>query len=173
MSAKYFFLTACLCTIAILPACETRKEEQFWQRVSTSEAIYLQGPKAQQMLHRDIGRCVVELKELERLGVLKNTIPVDESGRVLDPDELAMRDWDTPERDGYLLAEHRNYHDFESCMWAKGWERVEHVPYDIAEKSRGDYLKAHKDYKYQSRVGKRHRSMHGYTSDPDFKELND
>ena len=48
---------------------------QYWQRVHTSSALYLRGPKAQQMLNRNIARCVVELRELERLGAVKNAIP--------------------------------------------------------------------------------------------------
>ena len=121
---------------------------QFWQRLSASEAAYQQGPKAQQMLNRDIARCVVELRELERLGALKDAIPTDRHGRTLDPDAQELRDWDRPARDKHLHAEHDDYADFESCMAEKGWERVEHVPFDVASKGRENYLRAHvhKDY---------------------------
>lgn len=119
---------------------------QYWQRVNMSDAIYAQGPKAQQMLNRDISRCVTELRELERLGTIKNAIPTDFEGRVLDPDEKAMNDWDTPERDQHLLAEHGDYHDFESCMLDKGWERVKHVPYDVAERAEDNYYAANVRY---------------------------
>ena len=125
---------------------------QYWQRVSVSETVYQRGPKAQQILNRDIARCVTELRELERLGAVKNAIPTDISGRVLDPDEKELLDWDSPERDQHLFAEHEDYHDFEGCMLAGGWERVLHVPYDVADQAREDYLDAHVDYAYRSRV---------------------
>jgi hypothetical protein len=141
----------------VLNGCESTviREFEFWQRVSASEAAYIQGPKAQQMLDRDIARCVVELRELERLGALRNTIPTDFAGRVLNPDETRMRDWDTPEREGDLLAEHGDYHDFEGCMLDKGWERVLSVPYNTADKARTNYLISHKEYKHYSRYQER------------------
>lgn len=120
---------------------------QFWQRTSMSEAVYAQGPKAQQMLNRDISRCVFELRELQRLGATRNAIPTDFHGRVLDPDETALLDHDSPERDGDLRAEHTDYHDFETCMLDKGWERVENVPFDVAAKGRDNYMKAHLKYR--------------------------
>ncbi len=134
-------LTACTGNVI------NKLEGQYWQRTSVSEAAYIQGPKAQQMLSRDISRCVFELRELERLGMIKNAIPTDHHGRVLDPDELAMKDWDTPERDGHLLSEHGDYMDFETCMRDKGWERIEHVPYDVAEKGRENYVRTNIKYR--------------------------
>jgi hypothetical protein len=125
---------------------------QYWQRKNVSESVYQQGPKAQQMLNRDIARCVTELRELERLGAVKNAIPTDIKGRVLDPDQKDLADWDTPERDQYLFAEQGDYYDFETCMLAKGWERILHVPYDVAKQARENYLDAHVDYRHRSRV---------------------
>jgi len=122
----------------------------YWQRVSTSESIYQQGPKAQQMLQRDVAHCVIELRELERMGLVKDAIPTDIEGRILDPDELELRDWDKPARDQHLYMEHGNYHDFESCMLFKGWERVAHVPYDMKERNMKDYIEAVEDQKYRS-----------------------
>lgn len=130
---------------------------QFWQRTHVSEALYMQGPKAQQMLHRDIARCVTEMREMEKLGALKEAIPTDEYGHVLthyEMDEeykMALADWDAPERDKELFAEHSNYTDFESCMDTKGWERVEHLPYDTAQKGRDNYIKATPEYLEEQR----------------------
>lgn len=123
------------------------KSGQYWQRVSASEAAWQQGPKVQQMLNRDIGRCVTELRELESIGAVKHAIPTDAHGRVLNPDELALYDWDTPERDGHLLAEHSNYHDFETCMLDKGWERVKYVPFDVARRAEENFYRANVKYK--------------------------
>lgn len=139
LSAATIGLVAC----SAVPA---KKSEQFWQRKSMSEAIYAQGPKAQQLLDRDIADCVTELRELERLHHTKNAIPTDFAGRVLDPDENALADWDAPERDGALLAEHSNYMDFESCMGEKGWERIAHVPFEVAARGRENYKRAKYDY---------------------------
>ncbi|MCB1592542.1 MAG: hypothetical protein KDI90_08845 [Alphaproteobacteria bacterium] len=119
---------------------------QYWQRVSTTSSIYMRGPKAQQMLHRDIARCVVELRELERLGVVKDAIPAYAEGLVLSEDETRLAGWDAPERDEQLFAEQSEYYDFEGCMLAKGWERTKYVPYDVAIRSRDDYLAAHAVY---------------------------
>jgi hypothetical protein len=121
---------------------------QYWQRVSASSAIYTRGPKAQQMLNRDISRCVVELRELERLGEIRDAIPkyVDE-GRILSEAEAKLNDIDSPERDEELFYEHSEYHDFEGCMLAKGWERIKYVPFDVAEQARENYIKSHADYR--------------------------
>lgn len=124
---------------------------QYWQRVSTSDATYQRGPKAQDMLNRDIARCVVELRELERIGMLRDTIPMDNTGRVLDPPAAALAGWDTPARHDSLLAEHNEYFDFEGCMRDKGWERVAHLPYDIAIEARDQYLDSVERYKHNSR----------------------
>ncbi|MCB1680525.1 MAG: hypothetical protein H6858_02570 [Rhodospirillales bacterium] len=137
---------------------------QYWQRVSTSSAIFLRGPKAQQMLNRDIARCVVELRELERLGAVKNAIPEYADGLVLSEDEMRLAGWDTPERDEQLFAEHSDYQDFEGCMLSKGWERIKYVPYDVAYQSRENYLDAH--VKYADRLKK------GMTKTTDYDGLN-
>lgn len=131
---------------------------QYWQRSSVSEGIYMQGPKAQQALNHDIADCVTELRELERLGELRNAIPTDLVGRVLDPDDKEIYGWDSPERDGALLAEHTDYKDFEGCMLAKGWERVEYVPYNVRDRAHDNFLRAQGDYSYQSRIGREHRA---------------
>jgi len=66
----------------------------------------------------------------------------DSQGRVPDPStpEGRLAGWETPERDGYLYAEHSDFHDFETCMIASGWERVEYLPYDVATEARETYI---------------------------------
>ncbi len=167
--------------IIALTACSPGKNiddvgGQFWQRVSVTDAIYQQGPKAQQMLNRDISRCVVELRELERLGTLKNAIPTDLRGRTLNPNEQELHDWDTPERNKHLYTEHSDYTDFESCMGEKGWERVEHAPFDVARKGRQNYLRAHvdKDYDPANLENTTIRRSHSTSNDEgDFGDLNE
>lgn len=142
---------------------------QYWQRVHTSSALYLRGPKAQQMLNRNIARCVTELRELERLGSVRDAIPEYAEGLVLSTEEAELAGWDTPERDKELFAEHSNYIDFEGCMLAKGWERIEYVPFDVAGEARENYKMTHTSTREKARkkgYGTAKRSS-------DYSNLND
>lgn len=138
---------------------------RFWQKEKTSEGIYQRGPKAQQMLQRDIARCTSEIRELTRLGAIKSSFPPDpsqsgtsntqESYAYPSSQERNISKWDTPEREGYLLVENGDYYDFEGCMMAKGWERTQFVDYDIIRQSRNDYVEAIEDSQYRSTHGGR------------------
>lgn len=149
-----------------------RYDGRYWQRADTTSAIYMKGPKATQMLQRDIARCTVELNELERLGVLKETMPNTRhrSGGRADQrrPEDRIGQWQTPERDGYLRMEDMDYHDFETCMHAKGWERVEYLPYKRAERARDDYLQAIIGQERRTRIGERYDQPQD-----DYSGLND
>ncbi|MCB9991037.1 MAG: hypothetical protein H6867_06620 [Rhodospirillales bacterium] len=155
-SALLLSLAACSSDYEPVDEMELRTQPHFWQRVDTTDAIYQRGPKAQQMLNRDISRCVTELRELERLSAIRYVTP----GEITDYDEVPdptlpsgdLAEWDYPERDGYLRAEHLEYHDFETCMVSKGWERVEHAPYDVADESREIYIDAILGEQYQTRT---------------------
>lgn len=153
------------------------EKAEYWQRQSASSAIYMQGPKAQQMLHQDITNCTVEIRELENLGEIRRAIPANyNSGNTLGERTAAQQEldhWDTPGRDGYLYNEHLDYHDFETCMYAKGWERAEYLPYTDADKAREDYLK-------RSKNGRKHGNRENVTTlnprvqnPPPFKNLNE
>ncbi len=152
---KYFLSSLALGAVLATGACgnATRIEPtlgQYWQRSSVSDAAYTQGPKAQQMLNKDIAGCVVEMRELEHLGQLRDAVPAAPgSDIVLSKDEIALANYEEPERQRFLLAEHGNYHDFETCMIFKGWERVKHVPFDVAHRARENYMKNHVDYEYK------------------------
>jgi hypothetical protein len=122
------------------------EKAEYWQRQNASSAIYMQGPKAQQLLHKNIANCTVEIRELQNLGEIRRAIPANyNNGNSLNGERTASQKtldgWDTPERDGYLRSEHLDYTDFESCMYAKGWERAEYLPYTDADKARTDYKK--------------------------------
>lgn len=149
---------------------EIENSGQYWQRVHASSAIYLQGPKAQQILNRDIARCVTELRELERLGAVKDAIPEYAEGIVLSEAEAHLAGWDTPERDEDLYAEHNDYSDFEGCMLEKGWERIKYVPFEVAEQSRHNYLSSHSQYR--KKYEEKNRPNLPRTSG-DFDNLND
>jgi len=170
MITKRFTLVLMGVALVGLTACSSgtimdalKYDGDYWQRTNVSEAVYQEGPKTQQMLHRDISRCVTELREEDRLTSLRSSLPGDNntSGNPPDPATAQgdLNQWATPERDGYLLAEMSDYHDFEQCMQAKGWQRMEHVPYDVATKSRQNYI--------ETLTGKPYGSEHPPPANPD------
>src|SRR5690606_10353228 len=122
MSLRSLSIIAAAVTTVFVSGCQFNPVDpkqvfgsQYWQRISVGEAVYMQGAKAQQMLNQDIADCVVGLRELERLGVLRNTIPTDIVGRVKDPDTI-MHEWETPSHEDYVRTEYKGYTDFEGCM---------------------------------------------------------
>lgn len=168
-------LTLSACAAHPVNEKKLKDEGHYWQRSSTTSAIYQRGPKAQQMLHRDISRCVTEIRELERLGSIRHHMPAEtEQGSYPPPNtpEGQLAGYETPEKEGYLYAEHLDYHDFESCMITKGWERVEHVPYDVGEEAREVYIETITGQKYRSRYGDNPKLFKEKTND-DFDHLND
>lgn len=149
-------LTLAACDTMPGPSVETANGH-YWQRAETSSAVWQRGPKAQQMLFKDIARCTNEVKELQRLGAIRAVTPADpdHNGNVPDPNSAKGRlaGWETPERDGYLLAEHSDYHDFETCMQFAGWERVEYLPHDVAVEARETYVETILTERRRSRSG--------------------
>ena len=113
IAAAAVSLTAC----ASEPSLEKTlkdKQGQYWQRISSSSSIYNRGPKAQQMLHKDIARCIVELNELAKINAIREAVPsngIPPAGDPLDPETPAgqLAHWDTPERDGDLRYEHLEF----------------------------------------------------------------
>ena len=167
-----------------LVACDSRKVDftsaQYWQRANASESVYQRGPKAQQMVQRDISRCVSELRELERLGYIKEAFPAPETEPNLKDEQITLSQWETPERDGYLLNEAATYYDFEECMDARGWERVEYLPYKTKVRSQETYVKALHDAQRKTKSGTKTDTDYGrfgWDGSPkksgDFDNLND
>ena len=178
---RFFLMFMTFCSFC-LPAFagvndDIEKAGQYWQRVHTSSALYLRGPKAQQMLNRDIARCVTELREMERLGAVKDAIPKYAQGIVMsNADEAKLAGWDMPERDRDLLAEHTDYIDFEGCMLAKGWERIKYVPFDVAREARENYLNTHVAHRPRKEIvthASTHRSKSKRKTGSDYDHLND
>jgi len=182
MSILRFQLVISVAVLFVLAACSAQPVNKdletnphFWQRVDATSALYLQGPKAQQILNRDLSRCVTELRELERLGAIRVATPGDtQDGKVPDPEtpEGALAQWETPERDGMLRAEHLGYHDFRTCMLSRGWESIEHVPYEIAEQAREVYTETILGQRYRTKTRQRDDSPIR-KSGGDFDNLND
>ena len=156
-----FLLNLTACAYEPVDRLALLTEARYWERSDASSAIYTRGPKAQQMLNRDIAQCVTEIRELYRLGAIRRVTeaeideygiipPEQDAGATLAQDNLDQ--WETPNRDSYLRAEFLDYHDFEGCMISRGWERLDNVPYDVAQKSRDDYLDAIIGEEYQAKT---------------------
>jgi hypothetical protein len=95
----------------------------FWERTDAVSALYMRGPKAQHTLHKDIASCVSEVKELSRLGTIRDANPP----RNIEMNVGLAHNWQSPRGDGPTHTEFRDFHDFESCMNFKGWNRVNYV----------------------------------------------
>lgn len=155
MSFSAFLLAGCTAERQL------EMDGQFWQRKDASSAIWLQGPKAQQTLNRDISRCVVEVRELVRLGAIKSATPPEKLAMppAQQEPEYRLNAWETPERDGFLVNEPQNYDDFETCMLAKGWERVEYLPHKLEDTARANYRDTHVRLKQRSEYGVRQKEI--------------
>lgn len=163
LSKKAVLFVTCFSALAVT-ACEYTHREPlkienayYWQRKNSSSAIYMRGPKAQQLLHQDIASCTHEITELERLGEIRRAIPANyNTGNTLEErtaSQETLDQWDSPDKDGYLYGEHLDYHDFEGCMIYKGWERVEYLPYNELDRANKEYLDRYG--KKRTRYGKR------------------
>lgn len=167
MNKTSFALVLSGVALLTLAACDSMPDQtadqiethnaHYWQRTDASSAVYQRGPKAQQMLHRDIAKCVYEVRELQRLGAIRTATPgdVDINGHVPDTStpqgRLAAQD--TPERDGYLFTEQADFHDFETCMKTAGWDRVQYLPYNIADEARANYITTMKEEQRRTKSG--------------------
>lgn len=143
-STRSFALIALAGVLSVAAACTPTKPlvgDAYWQRIDESSALYMTGPKAQQRLEQDIAGCVREIDELVKLNAIRETTPPDthsEYRRALDASgDLSY--YDTPTRMGSLMVDHSDYHDFESCMRAEGWERNRYVRYEPAMNAEKTY----------------------------------
>lgn len=143
LMTKGFKMLALAGGLLALSACavQTPVAQAYWQRVEDNSALWMTGPKAQQQLDQDIAGCVREVDELVELGALRETTPPDthsEYHRALKASgDLAF--YDTPTRLGNHKVSHTDYHDFESCMRVRGWERVRFMRYDTARQAQKTY----------------------------------
>lgn len=142
----------------------------YWQRVDTTDAIYQRGPKAQQMLFQDIANCTSTLREMERLGAIRSAVPPEtfdkayghKDPNAADTPQGRMADYDSPDRNGYLRLENYEYHDFETCMAFKGWQRTKYVNPETRERSRNDYLDAIGYQRFRSKTNEKVQSDYGH-----------
>lgn len=158
MMKRRFFLTmlACGATLVAAVGCSSDplpSATRYWERALAKESTLLEGPKVQQMLHRDYSRCVVELRELEMLGAVRpeEECEKDEEEESASADRLD--EWGTPVRDDEKKHGYPGYRDFESCMTAKGWKRMERQPYKLSERDPDEYVDSIGDQKYRTQSG--------------------
>lgn len=162
MKKAILSLLSCVPLLA-LTACgtgmntEIDQNGRYWERADTTDAIFQQGPKAQQMLFQDIARCVSTINEMQRLGAIKNAIPAETFNAGAEKDSVdaannRLAKYDTPEREGYMRTEYYDYTDFETCMSDKGWQRIKYINYEVASKARTDYLETIGYERYRSKM---------------------
>lgn len=165
---------SCL-TSLVLAGCGTDMTKEFeengryWQRIGTTDSIYQQGPKAQQMLFQDLATCTSIINEMERMGAIKEAVPaetwdVDANKVIPETPKARMANWDTPERDGYMRTEMYDFHDFEGCMTFKGWERTRYVNFKTEERARDTYLETLGYEKYRTKVHERTPKERSYNN---------
>ena len=133
----------------------------YWQRSEAVESLYLNGPKAQHQLNKDIAACVAEVKELVRLGSIREARPP----QGVATNQAMRQGWNSVTRDGPLYTEYTDFQDFEGCMAHKGWQRTHYVTPHQADRSRRVYN--------ETIMG--HHSGHdiyGVDSEPEY-DLND
>jgi len=163
MKFKISSIVFLLTSVASLSACTlyTPAPQAYWQRIDSTSALYLTGPKAQQELDENIATCVREIDELVRIGALRGTMPPDTHGEYHRALKASgdLHYYDTPTKYGSTPVSHKDFHDYESCMRSKGWERVRFIRYDTK-------LDAYKTY----RKTKHYRET-GEMVDPDVLEL--
>jgi hypothetical protein len=138
-----FKLASVLALGALLAGCTPFPPlgQAYWQRVEDNSALYMTGPRAQQQLDDDIASCVREVDELVELDALRETLPPDTHSEYHDALEASgdLAYYDTPTRHGDKKVAHSDFHDYESCMRTKGWERVRFVRYKTAAQSNKVY----------------------------------
>lgn len=141
---------------------ELDENAHYWQRKDTTDAIYQQGPKAQQMLFQDIALCTATINEMQRLGAIREAVPretFDSNANVITPDspEARMAEWESPKRNGYMRTEYYDFTDFEGCMDNKGWERTKYNNYKTVDRARDTYLDTMGIERYRTAVGERNK----------------
>lgn len=152
------------------------KAQAYWQRVDDDSALWMTGPKAQQSLEQNIASCVREVDEMVELDALRETTPPDthsEYHRALKASgDLDF--YDTPTRLGEHMVSHSDFHDFDSCMRSKGWERVSYVRYQTAQQSKSNYADTQSIRKWglPAKAAEKKRALAADQTNSSYQNLN-
>lgn len=171
--------TLILSSLSLIVACAAQpkklpEDAAYWKRTEASSQIYLTGPKAQHTLNRDIANCTVEIRELQRLGSLRNATPPNTRRGRSDgaPAGGYVAGFDTPEYDGSTYASYFTYTDFEGCMRDKGWARVNYVEPRVADQSERNFMRS--VFGVNEKIERDHYGTfpNDYEQDPNYSGLN-
>lgn len=138
MRSSVLIITASLIVAACTPGQPintNNSDSDYWQRSDAVESLYLNGPKAQHQLNKDIASCVAEVKELTRLGSIREARPP----QAIAANRAMRQGWNSVTRDGPLYTEHTDFQDFEGCMTYKGWDRTHYVSQTQVNRSKRVY----------------------------------
>lgn len=143
------YLVAFACILGLSACAQTfAPEYHYWQRFDAPSSLYLSGPKAQQHLEQDIAECVHVIIEMAQLAHVRESefstvenlignIKVDQAD--VASATQALPNWDVPRYIQDLRVDHKDFHDFEGCMYSKGWTRVRYVHPDVERRARDTY----------------------------------
>ena len=134
MNKYAILISASIIAAACEPIHTMPADNDYWQRISASEAAHIRGPSAQSILNRNLAHCVAELEELNRLGELDAP---QERKTLLAP----------PEIDNHILNNQADYDDFERCMANNGWERAMTLNRATADRAEDNYMRNHVKYR--------------------------
>lgn len=125
-------------------------------------------------LDQSIARCVREIDELVELEALRETLPPDTHSEYHRSLKASgdLDYFDSPVRHGSKKVAHSDFHDFESCMRYKGWERVRFVRYQTQQTSRKTYKSTQQIRKYGVSGGKAELIERERGNQGDFDNLN-
>lgn len=143
--SRFIRTVAVSVSLLALNACAANKEYHYWQKSDPTSAIYLNGPKAQQMLEEDIATCVHEIIELDKLQAVRDgkgqpAALANNFSQKAEAESLSkLPGYDVPEYIRALRVEHRNFQDFDGCMRYNGWTRVKYVSPETEARSRAIY----------------------------------
>lgn len=174
LNALLIFSCATLTAACAAKPKKLPQDAAYWQRKEASSQIYLTGPKAQHTLNRDIANCTVEIRELQRLGSLRQATPPNTRRPRSDgaPRGGYVAGYDTPEYDKNVYAAYFEYSDFEGCMREKGWQRVNYVAPEVADDSERNFLRS--VFGVNEKIKRDHYGTfpNDYEKDPNYTGLN-
>lgn len=171
-----------LMVLAMVAGCAPQKSTapasgQFWRSTDTQSALYLRGPKAQSRLHNDIGGCVAKVRELVRLGAIREGTPPRRADLERQDRDPFASSFDTPSHSGAMRIEVRAYNNFETCMRQQGWEPVHYVNGPTLEEARANFIEtvfgSGALQEFRLRDQDISGARRGPARDGDFQELND
>jgi len=111
--------------------------QNYWKRTDPDSALYLTGPAATQRLDQDVASCTHAVDDMNKLDAMRETMPPDTAGSSGKMGVLTY--YDSPTRVGEEKVSQTDFHDFEGCMRAEGWERQDYVRPQTVQTANNNY----------------------------------